>query len=251
MKLLRDFHVHTNYSDGKNTPEEMVKEAVLRGMTDIGISDHSFVPGAGYEGMQEERLPAYIDEIRHLQEKYKEKIRVHLGIEEDLHSGTLPDVFDYKIGSVHDVVKNGRFLSVDESPETFRRIVEEEYNKDPYGFAADYFEAVAHVVEKTGCDIIGHVDLITKFNEGGTYFDESSERYRMLWLPAVEKLLLSGKTFEINTGAISRGYRKSPYPGKAIYTYIKEHGGRFILSSDCHEKANLCFGFMDYEEELL
>ena len=40
-----DLHVHTTFSDGKNTPEEIVLEAIRRGMDTIGFSDHSL----GYE----------------------------------------------------------------------------------------------------------------------------------------------------------------------------------------------------------
>ena len=41
MAILREFHVHTNFSDGRDTPEEMVRAAIARGMTEIGFSDHS------------------------------------------------------------------------------------------------------------------------------------------------------------------------------------------------------------------
>ena len=40
--MLSDFHVHTTFSDGKHTPEEMILSAVEKGMTAIGFSDHSY-----------------------------------------------------------------------------------------------------------------------------------------------------------------------------------------------------------------
>lgn len=38
--LKADFHTHTTYCDGKNTPAEMVKAAYDMGFTDFGISGH-------------------------------------------------------------------------------------------------------------------------------------------------------------------------------------------------------------------
>lgn len=40
MMLKADFHTHTTYCDGKNTPAEMVKAAYDMGFTDFGISGH-------------------------------------------------------------------------------------------------------------------------------------------------------------------------------------------------------------------
>ena len=42
--IREDFHVHTVFSDGKDTPEDMVLSAIERGMTAIGFSDHSTTP---------------------------------------------------------------------------------------------------------------------------------------------------------------------------------------------------------------
>ncbi|AGL03550.1 PHP domain-containing protein [Desulfoscipio gibsoniae] len=40
MQLFADWHVHTHYSDGHATPEEMVAAAVRRGLTEVAITDH-------------------------------------------------------------------------------------------------------------------------------------------------------------------------------------------------------------------
>ena len=42
MKILCDYHVHTTFSDGKNTPEEIVLAAREKGLKEIGFSDHSY-----------------------------------------------------------------------------------------------------------------------------------------------------------------------------------------------------------------
>lgn len=101
------------------------------------------------------------------------------------------------------------------------------------------------MVGKTGADIIGHFDLVSKFNEGGRFFDENNDRYKECAYRAIEDLVQYGVPFEINTGAVSRGYRKTPYPGEDLIRKIASLGGKFILSSDAHSAENLCFGFGD------
>ena len=51
--------------------------------------------------------------------------------------------------------------------------------------------------------------------------------------------------FEINTGAMARGYRTTPYPGPILRRAIARKGGTFILSSDCHRKEQLLYGLED------
>jgi len=92
-------------------------------------------------------------------------------------------------------------------------------------------------------DIVGQIDLITKFNRGGVLFDENDERYLAAARRAVDVLIPTGALFEINTGAISRGYRDTPYPAPRILEYIRSKGGKFILSGDTHRAENLCYGF--------
>ena len=46
--MLTNFHTHTVFCDGKNTPEEMVLSAIEKGFTALGFSGHgltSFDPG--------------------------------------------------------------------------------------------------------------------------------------------------------------------------------------------------------------
>ena len=66
------------------------------------------------------------------------------------------------------------------------------------------------------------------------------------WKKAVDKLLPFDVPFEINTGAISRGYRTSAYPHEDIIAYIKENGGRLILSSDSHAVDTIAFGYTNF-----
>lgn len=244
--ILRDLHIHTLYSDGKNTPEEVVLAAIEKGMTTVGFSDHSYTAFDESYCIKKENTDKYIREINALKEKYKGKIEILLGIEQDFYSSEPTNRFDYIIGSVHYLKIGDDYIPVDETGDILSAAAEKYFGGDIYALIEEYYRTVSRVAEKTGADIIGHFDLITKFNEDGALFDESHPRYVAAYRAAADRLIKSGKPFEINTGAVSRGYRTAPYPSAEITEYLKSRGARFILSSDSHSKDILCFGFDRY-----
>ena len=245
--LKRDLHTHTCFSDGANTPEEMIQAAIDLGMSEIGISDHSYLSFDCDYTLQADRLDDYKTEILRLKEKYKDKIEVRLGIEQDYFSDFPAEGYEYVIGSVHYVKADGVCYAVDNTPEIMEEAAAA-FGGDYYALAESYFETVADVVNKTNCDIIGHFDLLSKFNEHYHLFDESDPRYIKAWQKAADRLIETGKPFEINTGAISRGYRTDAYPSKAMRAYIKARGGKFILSSDSHRKDTLMYAFAIFSD---
>ena len=244
MIRLEDYHVHTTFCDGKNTPEEMVLAALKKGMTAIGFSGHSPLKQGG-EGwcMTPEGAEAYRAEITRLKEAYSDKIRIFCGVEQDFYSEAPTDCYDYVIGSVHLLKFGDEWISVDNTAQEQINAADRFFGGDIYAFCEAYYRTAARVAEQTNCEIIGHFDLVSKFNEGNRLFDEHHPRYTAAWQAAADGLLSSGKPFEINTGAIARGYRTSPYPAREIITYLSERGGRFILSGDAHSTEGLCFGF--------
>ena len=134
-------------------------------------------------------------------------------------------------------------LSVDESEAIFVRAAREFYGGDFYAFARDYFRLEAEVAKATGCQIVGHFDLFTKFNEGNRLFDAADPRYRGPAMEALDALLERDVIFEINTGAMSRGYRTAPYPDPVFLRRIREKGGRVAVTSDSHSGESLLFGY--------
>ena len=202
-----DLHMHTTWSDGQNTPEEMIEEAIRLGLETVGISDHSSGDPCG---MTLEQSVEYRAEMDRLKEKYAGKIRVLCGLERDYMTDDFAD-YDYTIGSVHWLrMPDGHRISIDWTPEKLREGAEKYFGGDFYALAEAYYATVAKVVEVTKCDIIGHFDLVTKFIEVDPAFDTRDPRYIKAWKQAADALLKTGKPFEVNTGAISRGYRTEP-----------------------------------------
>ena len=245
--ILCDLHMHTTFCDGANTPEQMIQSAIDKGLKVVGLSGHSYTGNDSVFGMSKENMQQYFDNISSLKIKYADRIKVLLGIEQDSFAPFSTMDFDYIIGSVHYVLKDGNYLGVDHSEQILVNDVNKYYNGDIYSYTEDYYNQVANVINDTNADIIGHFDLVTKFNEGFKLFDETNERYVNAYKSAIDKLIPYGKPFEINTGAISRGYRTSPYPSVPIMKYIKEKGGKFILSSDSHSAKNISFKFDESE----
>ncbi|MBR2916693.1 MAG: histidinol-phosphatase [Clostridia bacterium] len=246
--IRADFHTHTTYCDGKNTPEEMVLSAIDKGLLVLGFSAHSYMPTEEDYCIKKEKVSDYINEILSLRGKYKNKINILCGVEMDYFSNMPTEEFDYKIGSVHYVLKGGEYIPIDATPENLKDAVNRLFGGDIYALCEEYYKNVADVINKTKADIIGHIDLIAKFNENGELFDENHPRYIKAYKSAVDALIKHDVPFEVNTGAISRGYRTSPYPSKKILEYIRKKGGRVILNSDSHNKDTLAYEFSKWEE---
>ena len=242
-----DLHTHTTYCDGKNTPEEMVLAALDKGLSCIGFSGHGYAPYDLDCCMTREGEAAYREEIAALREKYAGRIRILCGVERDYFSTEDASAYDYVIGSVHYIEKDGETLCVDNTPEISQAAVDEHFGGDWYAFCEAYFKTVSDVARKTKCNIIGHFDLVSKFNEKMHFFDEHHPRYVSAWRAAAGRLLETGVPFEINTGAMSRSWRTTAYPSAEMIDYIRARGGRLVLSSDSHRKQTLCFGFEKYE----
>ena len=106
VDIRGDLHMHTTWSDGAQSLEQMVKKALERGYEYIAITDHSkFLRVAN--GLDEDRLRKQREDIARLNEKYPD-IHIFAGVEMDiLPDGTLDfsDSFlkelDFVIASIH------------------------------------------------------------------------------------------------------------------------------------------------------
>jgi len=99
------FHVHSTWSDGTATLEDMIAEAERQGLDYVGISDHSQTAAYAH-GMEPKRVLQQEKEIEKLRKRFK--IRIFWGIESDiLPDGSLDykddilERFDFVIASVH------------------------------------------------------------------------------------------------------------------------------------------------------
>ena len=243
--ILEDFHIHTTWCDGRDDAETIVRRAVELGMTRLGFSGHAHTPCDESYCMSPEKTRLYMREIESLRLKYADKLAILCGIEQDLFADPADDDLDYAIGSAHYLNFDGEYVPVDEKPELLLDAAQKHCNGDMLALVEKYYEQEATLISGTHADLIGHFDLITKFNEGNALFDEECPRYLDAAFAALDALLETGRPFEVNTGAISRGYRSRPYPALPLLKRIAQKGGRVVLSSDSHSAATLCGHFAE------
>lgn len=243
MIPLSDFHTHSSWCDGKNTLREMAEAAYKKGLYAFGFSGHSPMGDDCEWCIASKRLEGYFSEATELKKEYEGKIELLVGLELDVFSPIPSQEFDYFISSVHYIKKDGAMLPIDLSKKQTISDVEKYYGGDYYAYTADYFELVGKCADRLDGVIVGHFDLVTKFNEGDCLFDTTDERYLAQGYAAIDKLLERNVMFEVNTGAISRGYRTEPYPSVPFLEYINKKGGKIILSGDCHNADAICYAF--------
>ena len=249
-----DLHTHTYFCDGKDSPEDMVLSAISKGVETLGILVHSYTEFNPDESVDPMREKEFIAEIGALKEKYKGEINILCGTEADYYTTSMAEGYDYIIASVHYFKRGHNYYPIDLSPAELSNIVSKLFSGDWYAMAEEYYSLVADLPKRfagKNIALIGHIDLVTKFNEDGALFDTSHPRYVASWQRAVDALAPFGIPFEINTGAISRGYRKTPYPEAAIRGYIRKKGGALRLSSDSHSAKNIAFMFEDFKDCIL
>lgn len=248
--IRSDIHVHTTFCDGKNSAEEMISEAISKDFVSLGFSGHSYTSFDDGWCMSKENTEKYVETILSLRKKYSGTIDILLGTERDFFADEDGHTYNYIIGSSHYVKVGNEYLTVDKSAEEQTKIINGYFGRDTFAFIKAYYAQEAEIIKKTNCDVIGHFDLVTKFNEGGKMFDENSDAYKKIVYQTLEELVISKPIFEVNTGAMTRGYRTRPYPADFILDYVSVHGCGLVLTSDCHKKA-LLGGFFDETEKRL
>ena len=250
MMKKQNLHTHTIYCDGTNTPEQIVEAAIEKGFDSIGFSGHSYMSYDNY--IFPDRTVEYKAHINRLKKEYEDRLKIYLGLEVDSFSGPETDLtgFDYLIGAVHELKRADRFFSIDESADNLRQVVEQYFGGDGLALARAYYEELSRLPEYGTFDIVAHFDLITKYRKVAAFFDEESKQYRDYAIAAAE--VLAGKIpyFEVNSGAIARGYRTTPYPNPFIIKELKRLGFGAVITSDCHDCTKLDLYF-DEAEDLL
>lgn len=242
---LCSVHTHSTLCDGADTLEAMAAAAFAAGVRYFGCSGHSHTPVPTDEGSTlPADLTAYRTEVLRLREVYRGRMEVLLGLEWDLCSDAQPEGLDYWIGSVHNLrfPESERYCTVDWKEELLASCRDECFGGDFCALTEAYYAEVA-AVAALAPTILGHIDLITKLNGDGRFFDEEAPRYRAAALAALHAADPARTLLEINTGAIARGYRKTPYPAPFLLREWRAMGGKIILTADAHSAASVLYGY--------
>ncbi len=217
----------------KGELEAVVQAAIAAGFTQYGLTEHcpryevaDLYPDerAGGVAALTAAFEAYRVEARRLQVAYADEIELLVGFETERTTPleALGD-FDLVVGSVHDLGP-GRWI--DYSAEITAALARDLGGRDALHRA--YFEAVAAMVEAFSPDVVGHLDLVRKFDGAGATVasDVGIER-------ALEATKAAGAVLDVNAGAHRRGY--SPvYPLPWILERARVMGIGVTLGDDSH-----------------
>jgi len=262
MSMKSNFHTHTTFCDGKQSPEENAIEAVGRGFCTLGFSSHAELPFSDDWHLKVERFGDYKAEVERLKEKFSGRLNIRLGFEADFIPGITEPTFrtygkyepDFIIGSVHFVYNGKGIFEADGSAESIKKAIDEFYNGNAKEAVTRYFEQEREMLERSRDSgiftIIGHADLIRKSNfksnmvgKGMDFFDERDSWYREQLRLTADAIAASGVVAEINTGAISRLNMRTPYPSEEFLGLLKERNVPITINSDAHDKGALDCAF--------
>lgn len=270
--MFADYHIHTYYSDDSTYPmEQVVKDAISKGITDLCFTDHvdygikEDTDKLSPEQRQELKLkiqnpnvpqynvdyPAYVAEYQDLKEKYADKINLKLGMEFGLQIHTIPQYqklfnsypFDFIIMSCHQV-ENKEFWT----QEFQQGRSQDEYNQRYYD------EILAQVKNYHDYSVLGHLDLIARYDKAGIYpFAKIQDKIAEI----LKIVIADGKGIELNTSSVrykihnAQGEQELT-PSREILALYKELGGRIItVGSDSHKPEHLGAYITEQRQELL
>ena len=240
-----DLHMHTRYSDGSASPEQMVETALARGLTRMAITDHMPLPYATRYAMPYPRLEAYRRELRELQQRYAGRIEILMGLELEW----LPDQrrwveriaamdWDLCIGSVHGVVSHGGHHMVNGTRQEFDTALAEVFGGNVRRFATCYFEHLQQMLTAGVAHAVGHLDVFAKHNRQGQLFDPADGWYRELVEQTVQLVARHTLAVEVNTGGLDHPVA-SAYPAREIVAGCRQAGIAMWLASDAHHTHHI------------
>ena len=175
MSAFCSVHTHSAMCDGKDTLAEMAWAAFEAGAVSFGASGHSHTPMPEDEGcVLPTDMTAYRAEVLRLRAEYAGRMDVLLGIELDNCADVTAEGFDYWIGSAHRLRgPDGQYHVVDWDAESLAACQRGPFQGDAFAMTEAYYDAVGRMAARRPT-ILGHIDLIAKFNEGGRFLTKGT-----------------------------------------------------------------------------
>lgn len=244
--MFIDYHVHTEFSDDSVYPmESVVKDAIAMNMDELCFTDHVdygikddwdsgkpivYRDDAPFANVD---YPRYIAEIDRMRRLYGDKISLKTGLEFGIQTHTIPlyetlfhrYAFDFIILSIHQV-EDKEFWTQD-----FQQgRTQKEYNERYYQEMLDVMRLYKDY------SVLGHLDLITRYDKQGVY---PFEKVKTMIAEILRLAIADGKGIELNTSYHRYGLRDST-PSKDILRLYRDLGGEIItIGSDSHKPEHL------------
>ena len=255
--MLADYHVHSHFSDDSEYPmEDVVKDAIGLGLDEICFTEHvDYGVKVDWDSGEEViywgkiaavnvDYPRYVEEFERMRRKYGDKIVLKMGMEFGVQTHTIPKFealfhrypFDFIILSVHQVQDKMFWTQEFQQGKT-----QKEYNER-------YYEELLQVVRGyNDYSVLGHMDLITRYDLAGVY---PFENVKPLAAEILKTVIAEGKGIEVNTSSHRYGLTDST-PCRALLELYRDLGGEIItIGSDSHSPAHLGAYLQEAKEQL-
>jgi len=240
--MLIDYHTHhARCGHAIGTLEEYIQRGIEIGLSQIGVSDHMPLlhvnPQTYYPemAMPMDELPRYVEEAFELKQKYATSISVRVGLEADYIEGWENEIekiindypWDYVIGSVH-------FLG-EWDVSDFRQVHNWE-GRDVFEVYQTYYDAVQRAAKTGFYDIMGHLDVIKRFN----YKPEQEREHEVAELEQLTLAAITeaGIAIELNASGLTKPCVEM-FPSNRILKGAIELGIPLTVGSDAHDPMKL------------
>ncbi len=264
--MFSDYHTHTLYSNhGYGHPREMAALAVERGLLALGFSEHFPLPEGfsdptgGQAAMHWDQIERYIQEVREAQAEFGHRLKIMLGYEVDylpaqdneMRANLAKYPSDYHVGSIHFV---DRFRTdhenwlIDSDSETFAEGIGE--NGGAEAVYTRYYALIREFAQIHDHQIVGHLDMIKKFNVGQRFFDNTTEVYLSQVEATLDVLKATNKIVEINTAGLFKDIGEI-YPADNILQMLLARRIPICLSSDAHRPEHVAREFSSTWQKLI
>lgn len=234
-----DYHSHSIYSDGKNTYNETLNQAINKNLKEFGFSDHLCIYYPDW-AIKKENFQNLINEIIEIKSRKDLPIEIKFGLEVDYIENREDEIqkclelfpLDYVIGSVH-YVGNWNFDTKSNGYQS----------KDIDEFYKEYYR----LIQKAACsglfDIMGHIDVVKKFNyfpgfDLDTIYEQTAKVFSE-----------SNVVIEFNTSGKDKPCKEF-YPSREFLQHCYNHEVPVTLGSDAHRTKDVARHFPEALEKL-
>ena len=235
---MYDYHTHSDFSfDSYTKPEEMIEEAVRKGIKEIAITDHYDPDYPDSDYPFEITFPRYHKKLLEVSKRYRDRIKVVKGIEIGIqHGKTLAKCeraanafsYDFILGSFHSAYGQdlyGEYFS--------KRSVED-------GFYDFYIYMEDCLKNYKNFDVLGHFNVVDRYSE---YIPDYAP-YMDVIGRILKLLIRDGKGLEFNTSSFRYSMGGRTKPSKEILELYRKLGGEIItIGSDAHKTQDIGFKY--------
>jgi histidinol-phosphatase (PHP family) len=243
LSLDSDGHIHTKYCHhAKGEMEEYVLSGIAAGLKEIVFLEHMEAGVHYFEStwLTEADFDRYFAEGQRLQEKFKESIRVSLGVEVGYSPTHKEELLERLAGRDWDRIGiSYHFMPLPEKKYHLNLVSRKERNIlaiESIGcerILNDFFTTLTEAVEVLPGTVLCHLDAALRFHPEITINETYLKQIRKL-LEAVKK---KGMALEVNTSGFS--IRGTPFPAPFIIKEALALGIPLLPGSDAHKPEDV------------